>query len=274
MLTIAGPTTDYATEPPWQEDARQAMPGSSGYTYTFKRTIPAGASGTWAVGAEAFRNVTISGALPGQSFAVREAAFNPVLYFSVDGSPVVPRRKVVDLNNCNTCHKQLALHGGTRRNTEYCVLCHNPNHGDGQSPPETVNFPVMIMRIHMGVAADEVYVAGGTADEAHTNFGGVRYPGDPRNCAKCHIDKPAPTYTLPLADGLLPTVAPKFFFSPVQPMSASCLSCHNGEDAAAHADLMTAPIGESCTVCHQEGADFAVTKVHARRTVWGPEDAR
>ncbi len=275
-LTIAGPTSDYATEPPWQEDARKAVAASGGYTYTFTRAMPAGASGTWAVGAEAFRAVTLPGRLATQTYAVREAAFNPVLYFSVDGSAVVPRRKVVDLDNCNTCHKRLALHGGTRRNTEYCVLCHNPNHGDGQSPSETVNFPVMIMRIHMGVAADEVYIAGGTAGETHTNFGGVRYPADPRNCAKCHVDKPAPTYTVPLtAAGLLPTVAPRFFYSPLQPTAASCLSCHNGEDAAVHAQSMTAPLlGESCSVCHKEGADDAVTKVHSRLTVWPPEDAR
>jgi OmcA/MtrC family decaheme c-type cytochrome len=268
MLAIAGPTSDYATEPPWQEDARKAAAGSSAYTYTFTGAIPAGTSGTWAVGAEAFRLVTISGPLAGQSFAVRESAFNAVSYFSVDGSDIVPRRKVVDLNNCNTCHKQLAIHGGARQNAEYCYLCHNPNHGDGQSPPETVNFPTMVHRIHMGVALDQPYAAGGTTG---TDFTGTRFSGDPRNCAKCHVNN---SYLLPLPDGLIPTKAPRFFYSPMQPTAAACLGCHNGEDAATHAYVMTTPLGESCAVCHQEGADFAVTKMHAQDTVWPPEDAR
>jgi OmcA/MtrC family decaheme c-type cytochrome len=273
LLTIAGPTSDYATEPPWQEDARKATAGPTGYTYQFTGTLPKNAGGSWAVGAESFRNVSIPGSLLGQSFAVRESAFNPVFYFSVDLSTVVPRRKVVEMDKCNVCHETYSHHGGARRNTEYCVLCHNPNHDDGQSPPETVNFRTMLMRIHMGVAADEIYVAGGLAGENHTDFGGLRFPADPRNCAKCHVDNP-PTYTVPVPDGLIPTVAPAFFYSPVQPTASACLACHNGKDAAIHAFQMTAPFGESCPVCHEEGADFAVTKVHARDEIWPPEDAR
>ncbi len=267
-LTIAGPTSDYATDPPWQEDAGKATPATTGYTYTFTGALPKDASGTWAVGAEAFRVVSIPGPLLGQSFSVRESAFNPVFYFGIAGSQVVPRRKVVDLNNCNTCHQTLAIHGGARRNTEYCVLCHNPNHGDGQTPPETVNFRTMIHRIHMGVELDNTYSAGGTTG---TNFNGVRFPADPRNCSKCHVGT---TYMLPLPGGLIPTLAARFFYSPLQPAASACLGCHNGEDAAAHAFQMTSPFGESCEVCHKEGAGFAVGKVHARTSVWPPEDAR
>jgi OmcA/MtrC family decaheme c-type cytochrome len=255
LLTIAGPTSDYATDPPWQEDARSATPGASGYTYTFTGSLPSGASGTWAVGAEAFRNLSIAGSLMGQSFAVRESAFNPVFYFSVDGSAVVPRRQVVDINNCNTCHATLAHHGNARKNTEYCVMCHNPNHGDNNTPKTSVNFGTMIMGIHMGEKLDEPYTIN------TTNYNGLLFPGDQRDCAKCHVGT---TYTVPVPDGLIPTIDATFFYSPLQPTASACLGCHNGVDAAAHAYEMTAPFGESCPVCHQEGADFAVTKVHAR----------
>jgi OmcA/MtrC family decaheme c-type cytochrome len=275
MLTIAGPTSDYATDPPWQEDARKAAPGLSGYTYTLARALPKEAGGTWAVGAEAFRVATIPGPSslpsllgPGRTLSVRESAFNPVFYFSVDGSQVAPRRTVVDLNSCNSCHKTLAIHGGVRQNTEYCVLCHNPNHGDGQTPPETVNFPTMIHRIHMGVVLESTYSAGGTTG---LNFNGVRFPGDPRNCSKCHVGT---TNTIPLPDGLIPTIAARFFYSPLQPTAAACLGCHNALHAAAHAFAQTTVFGESCEVCHAEGADFAVSKVHARREAWPPEDAQ
>jgi OmcA/MtrC family decaheme c-type cytochrome len=264
---MAGPTTDYTfmLELAELEDARSATAGRTGYTYTFKSTVPNGATGTYAIGAEAYRTVTVPGSLVGQSFAVREAAFNPVFYFSVDGSQVVPRRQVVDIDKCNTCHKQLALHGGVRKNTEYCILCHNPKHQDANTPAETVNFRTMVHRIHMGVEMDETYTV------SETNFNGVRFSGDPRNCTKCHVET---TYTVPVPDGLSATDAPAFFFTPVQPTASACLGCHNGADAAAHAYQMTAPFGESCPVCHEEGADFAVTKAHTRDKAWPPEDAR
>ena len=110
-LAISGPTSDYAYllpatgyqgtfgdaagNNPWFESALTATGGPSVYTYTMTGAMPSNASGTWAVGAEAYQNVTITGSLLGQSFAVRQSAFNPVFYFSVDGSAVVPRRTVV-----------------------------------------------------------------------------------------------------------------------------------------------------------------------------------
>jgi hypothetical protein len=271
LLTVSGPTSDYATDPPWQEDARGAKAGPTGYTYPFTGALPKNAGGTWAVGAEAYRNVTIQGSLVGQSFAVREAASNPVAYFSVDGKAAVPRRKVVEMAKCNVCHETLAHHGNARKDVEYCVLCHNPNHNDNEPVPVNVNFRTMIMRLHMGVAADNTYKAGGTTG---TDFGGLRFPADPRNCAKCHVDTPDPTWTVPVPDGLIANIDKSFFYSPIQPTASACLSCHNGQDAAAHAYLQTAPFGESCPVCHQEGADFAVNKIHVRDEIWPPEDAR
>ena len=256
LLTVAGPTSDYATDPPWQEDARNAKPGPTGYTYSFTGALPSDASGTWAVGAEAYRDVPVSGSLIGPNFTVRESIYNPVFYFSVDGSPVTPRRKVVDTKNCNVCHETLAHHGNARKNaTEYCEMCHNPNHGDNNDPKTSVNFRTMAMGIHMGGQLENTYTVN------TTNYNGLRFPGDQRNCAKCHVGT---TYTVPLPDGLIPTIDATFFYSPLLPTASACLGCHNGVDAADHAIQMTAPFGESCPVCHEEGADFAVTKLHAR----------
>jgi OmcA/MtrC family decaheme c-type cytochrome len=272
-LTISGPTSDYAYlipatdsfqgafgdapgNNPWMESALTATAGPNGYTYTFTGAMPSNARGTWAVGGECYQNVTITGSLVGQSFPTRQSAFNPVFYFSVDGSGVVPRRAVVDVSNCNQCHETLAHHGGnSRRNTEYCILCHHPNHVDNNIPATSVNFRTMIMGLHMGSSLDS------TVTVNTTNFNGLRFPGDQRDCAKCHVGT---TYTVPLPDGLIPTVDPTFLYSPLRPTASACLACHNGADAAAHAYLMTAPFAESCQVCHQEGADFAVTKIHAR----------
>jgi hypothetical protein len=46
--------------------------------------------------------------------------------------------------------------------------------------------------------------------------------------------------------------------------TASCLSCHDSLEAAAHADANTSPLGESCGACHGEDRSHAVDKVHAR----------
>jgi hypothetical protein len=49
------------------------------------------------------------------------------------------------------------------------------------------------------------------------------------------------------------------------PASAACTACHTGKETAAHTQLMTSPtLGESCDVCHGNGAEFSVDKVHAR----------
>jgi predicted CXXCH cytochrome family protein len=59
-------------------------------------------------------------------------------------------------------------------------------------------------------------------------------------------------------------IKPRWFWTPTQPVAATCLACHDSVDAASHAFVNTSSIGESCTVCHKEGAEYAVTKVHAR----------
>jgi len=68
---------------------------------------------------------------------------------------------------------------------------------------------------------------------------------------------------LPLPGGMAWTDTPALFYTPTGPAASACLGCHDGINAAAHTYLMTAPFGESCPVCHEEGADFAVSKVHA-----------
>ncbi len=266
-LTLAGPTSDYTFRV--AEDARSAQAGPSGYRYTFKAGLPADASGSFAVGAEAFRNVTISKLATGQTIPTRESAFNPVVYFGIGGRAAVPRRKVVDLKNCNTCHKTLGLdrvfHGSARTNTEYCALCHNPKFTDAdQRPPaklpgETLNFRTLIHRIHTGENLQNdftTYDAG-----VPETWNEVRFPGDRRDCGKCHEGN---SYKLPLLEGLAWADTPRLFYTPTGPTASACLGCHDSRHAAAHAYVMTAPFGEACAACHGEGADFAVSKVHAR----------
>jgi OmcA/MtrC family decaheme c-type cytochrome len=267
---MGGPTTDYSF--PFPEDLRERVDGASfdgtTATYTFTHAIPADAKGTWAFGMQATRSVALVGGP-----TVTETMFNPVYYAAVTDATPVPRRKAVDVANCNRCHDQLGLHGGGRRNTEFCVICHNANHDDSRRrpadkfPPESVNMKRMIHRIHSGENLTHDFTVYGFFAPPNppnpVNFNEVRFPGDRRDCLKCHVPGANQVSETP-PEGLLPTITLRDWYSPMQPTAAACLGCHDSKPAAAHAYVMTAPFGEACAACHGADAAFAVDKVHAR----------
>jgi OmcA/MtrC family decaheme c-type cytochrome len=247
-VTLAGPTTDYvdrvtetifrssAEEPPEVEDA-----GDGAYRYTFQYAIPDDASGTYAVGLEGYVMETIDGV----EDPVRVAGFNPVTYVALDGGEPEPRRQVVDRELCNACHKDLALHGGMRQNTEYCVLCHNTTATDEEvrpeeaMPPTPIHFKVLIHRIHRGEErAQKPYIVYGYMGSVH-DFTDLRFPGDLADCETCHLPG---TYDLPLPDGVQRT-------------------------------LVTQEV-ERTSVAPQEAQETPVATQEARETPTAPQEAR
>jgi OmcA/MtrC family decaheme c-type cytochrome len=268
-VLTGGPTTDYAVDPnTFRETASAAAFDGTTATYTFKKAIPSDAKGTWAFALEARRTITLNPAPRQGPATVNESVFNPVAYSGVTDATAVPRRKAVDIDNCNKCHDQLALHGGLRKNTEMCVICHNSNENDGarrpqnQLPVESVDLKRMIHRIHTGEDLTQDFTIFGFGANAN-NFNEVRFPGDRRDCLKCHV---AGAYQVKDVDppGLLPTNTPRDWYTPQEHYSTSCLGCHDTKAVAAHAFQQTAPFGEACATCHGNDADFAVDKVHAR----------
>ncbi len=260
--TIAGPTSDYRYSV--QESANTASYSGGVATYTFKTPIPATATGTYAVELEGYVNTTVNAGLT-NAFVYRDAANNVVAPFSVTGQ-IVPRRTVVALSNCNVCHDKLQLHGNNRNQIEACVMCHNPAATDSAlrpasaNPPDTIDMKVMIHRIHTGVDLNFDYTIYGFGGSVN-NFNDVLFPGDRRDCVKCHKGT---TYTVPLPAVVTPTTAPRNFWTPVLPTAAACMGCHDDVAALAHFFVNTAPFGEACATCHSEDDDFAVSKVHAR----------
>jgi OmcA/MtrC family decaheme c-type cytochrome len=262
-LLIAGPTTDYTTvisEPALTD----SVATGDNFRYTFKAPIPANATGTFAAGAEAYRNVMIDTGQD-QPTQVRETAENPVKYFAVTGD-LQPRRVIVTDELCETCHQNLAIHGGIRHNaTAYCQFCHNPVETDAvvrpaaQNPPQSIDLKFMIHRIHRGEALTRDFTVFGFGSRP-INFNEVLYPGDLRLCTKCHVDQ---TYQVP-SQGVVATVAPREFYSPIPPNSSACLGCHDTVDAAAHTFVNTSQFGESCATCHGPQGEFSVDRMHAR----------
>jgi len=263
-LVMAGSTTDISQY--FFESARGADGAGGTYTHTFARALPEDAEGSWAVGIEGYRNVTL---LPNteRAVSVRDAGENNVFYFPVTDTLATPRRAVVAQEKCDTCHYDLDLHGSNRNEVKHCVLCHNTTTTDANRrteellPPESVNFKTMIHKIHTGEELEipfTVYGFGGTAHD----FTEVRFPGDRSDCTICHMDG---TQQLPLPAGTLSQVAPRDYLDPLPPTSGACLSCHTTISAAAHADVnISSRLGESCAACHGPQAEFSVDRVHAR----------
>jgi len=303
QFTMAGPTTDYGLPTSFGSDTvstpgyvtesatKAACDSNGNCTYTFTHAIPATATGTYSIGGEARMTVTVlAGTTSSQS--VTESVLNPVVNFSVDGSPVTPRRTVVTLSNCNGCHVALSLHGGLRTNTEYCVLCHNPSNTDASTratatvtsyqtqPAQGINFSLLVHSIHDGVNAatnpngppQYPYVVVGHGGSIN-DFSGVLFPvmsptGNAtymQDCAICHTN--GSEQNLPI--GLNVVQNPQGWIqtatgNPEQPTSAACGGCHVSKGEAAHFLANTDVLGESCDVCHAAGAQFAVDAMHAQ----------
>jgi OmcA/MtrC family decaheme c-type cytochrome len=275
----AGQTNGYISE---TVTSGGSCDGSGNCSYTFKHAIPANATGTYSIGLEGRRALTI---LPGtvSQQNTQYGAHNLVVNFSVDGSPVTARRQVVSLDKCNVCHTNLSLHGANRDRIEQCVMCHNPSETDaavrGQAqdptdkatPPQAVDFAYMIHHIHGGAdikaytGASYIVVGYGGS---HNDFSDVRYPvmnssggtGNIGYCEMCHVNDSE--QNLPV--GLNAVTVPQSSVNPMPRTTADCTACHATESALSHAVGNTSSLGESCKVCHAPGADFAVSKMHAQ----------
>ncbi|HXJ33782.1 MAG TPA: OmcA/MtrC family decaheme c-type cytochrome [Candidatus Eisenbacteria bacterium] len=283
---ISGPTTDYGgssvpliapTAVGGGSTGTLVPPDGTGLaTYTTAAMLPADAMGTWTIGLEARRAVMVNGQ------SQNEAAPNPVFDFSVDGSPVAPRRDVVTDANCSNCHgtfsKDFSIHGNLRNRVEYCVMCHNAKGSDvarrvgqianGADPmTQSIAFKHMIHKIHRGEALEhQPYIVYGFS--GGVDFGDVLFPGDLRDCETCHA---AGTQFVPLPAGVLPTnvgmidMGAEVVTGTTPPIQDACRACHDDDATAAHAETNTTASGaEACAVCHGEGSAEAVSVVHAR----------
>lgn len=260
------------------------------YTYTFKADIkdPAwkAVSGgvTYAVNGVAYepaRTHRIAIQLSYTNAAGETVRVNPYFDFTLDaaGNSVAvtdqsKTRKMTDVSSCNGCHEKLALHGGGRIDTQYCVMCHNPGTTDANSG-YVLTLSTMAHSIHAGRLlkskldagqGGEDYAIWGYRDSKH-DYAEVGFPQDLRNCTKCHSGTNAAT---PQGDNWK-TVAAK----------STCLSCHaskTGSDwdtshqlfardagvwsgATPGAKAMDLP-NSTCLACHKAGTNLGSDRVH------------
>jgi len=269
-LVLAGPSAEYQTIISESATGATSTSTPGTYTYTFQGVIPANATGTWTMAIEGYRNFTV---LPGTVVAqtVRDVGFNQLYPFSVDGSPVAAHAYEIVQQDCNACHYRISAHGTIRQNVQYCLLCHNPTQTDAsqrpssQDPPQGIDFPVLIHRLHTGATAPAggqmtpfvVYGFGGSAND----FSNVLYPGYLGDCGKCHVN--SSDYP-PVPAARIDVTNPRDYINPTPPTTAACTACHTPKDASSHAASNTNSLGESCSVCHGMGSAYSVDQVHAR----------
>ncbi|HXB75239.1 MAG TPA: OmcA/MtrC family decaheme c-type cytochrome [Candidatus Acidoferrales bacterium] len=287
-LVMAGPASDYGytsfgsdvITPGYVSEnpvPTAKCDGSGTCTYTFTHAIPATATGTYSIGVEGRLGFTI---LPNTTLsATSEAGGNNVVtYFPVDGSKVAPRRTVVDIAKCNSCHVRLSVHGENRNQIQQCVMCHNPSENDSSVrpnavvaadkalPPQSINFARMIHEIHTGDNGNGFTIVG--FGGSHNDFSDVAYPvmspngitGDTAKCDMCHVNSSETVFPI----GKNAVLDTQGLLSPVAATTSACTACHQDKSTLAHALSQTDPkFGESCDVCHAAGAAFDVQQVHA-----------
>jgi len=197
---------------------------------------------------------------------------NPNFDFTIDANgnsvPVTDpalTRKMVDVGSCNGCHAKLALHGGGRVDTQYCVMCHNPGTTDANSGHK-VTFMTMVHKIHAGrglstAVGGENYTIWGFNSTAF-DFSEVGFPQDLRNCATCHSGQNPAT---PQGDNWKTRASKE-----------ACLTCHASGTGSlwetAHLPIAQGLVGPTaaaldlpnlqCATCHKPGSAIASERVH------------
>ncbi|MBE0619598.1 MAG: OmcA/MtrC family decaheme c-type cytochrome [Burkholderiales bacterium] len=185
------------------------------YTYTFSTDITA------ATGYDPTKTHRVAIQLSYTNAAGATVLANPYFDFTIgtDGKAVAVTdtsldHKVVDITSCNECHEKLALHGGGRIDTQYCVLCHNAGTTDANSG-NVLDFRIMVHKIHAGEHLKSWfgtdYTIWGYRD-GENDYAEVGFPQSLANCTKCHDNTKAAQ-----ADNWKSV-----------PSRAACGSCHAG----------------------------------------------
>lgn len=187
------------------------------YTYTFSKDITTGVA-PYNYQPSLTHRVAIQ--LSYKNAAGETVLVNPYFDFTlVNGKSVAvtdpsKTRKMTDVSSCNGCHEKLALHGGGRVDTQYCVMCHNPNTKDANSG-ELLTLSTMVHKIHSGKLrkskGENDFTIWGYGSSKH-NYAEVGFPQDLRNCTVCHTGANPKT---PQGDNWK-----------TKPSKEACLTCH------------------------------------------------
>lgn len=175
---------------------------------------------------------------------------NPIVDLVPDGGAGSGNKLIAATENCENCHERFELHGGPRRNVEYCVTCHNPGTIDPDGG-QSVDLAYMAHSIHSGEDRTNAYIVYGFGGTAH-DYSEVTYPQSTLFCENCHTASGAS----PDGDAWL-----------VNSSASACGGCHDagldktGPDATTgryaytytHDDFAYTAADGVCEECHRAG---------------------
>ena len=288
VMTIAFSTTDY-TNTGYAEpvpDATDALAnavdnGNGTYTLTSDFPIPDGSAAP-GIAATGSGVAFLEGRANTTAYGRTTFLMNPT-YFSIDepsGIPV-PRRQVVSIAKCNSCHGYKTEHGDNRTNTQaQCQQCHNPRMATTDNY-QSLDFKRIIHRIHAAGAGLQSQGIGLNPLVVNSPYGShtfdstvVQFPGHLNDCNTCHVND---SYQLPLGSNVLAstynmganTADPSDDLR-ITPTASVCSSCHDSSSAKDHmvqngADFSatnSTSSTEACAVCHGPGRVADISVVH------------
>jgi OmcA/MtrC family decaheme c-type cytochrome len=182
--------------------------------------------------------------------------------FLVGGSSTLEPREVVKTDNCNRCHTTIQAHGGSRRTTPICVLCHTSGAEDSSGNGVSIDFRVMIHKMHNAAHLPSVL---GVA----TNTDGTRnYAATPRPYVVGGDDFSFIAFPVwPNLNTSMPrdfgysalTTAQKALENTMLQGATECSKCHGDPDGSgpltppAQGDIaQTQPSRRACGACHDD----------------------
>ena len=169
-------------------------------------------------------------------------------------------RKMADVSSCNGCHEKLALHGGGRVDTQYCVMCHNPGTTDPVSG-NNVNMATMVHKIHAGrLLAKNIAAGGEDYFIGSHDYSEVGFPQDLRNCARCHT---ASNPATPQGDNWKKVVSKE-----------ACLTCHANKSGSSWRTSHTtfAGGGDPMNISNSQCATCHVGPISSERVHWNQNE--
>lgn len=237
-------------------------------------------SGTYTLDIHAAQSLTVT--VVGQDtgyYDMSKAALKSFLVGSA--TSIVDNERISSSDTCYKCHGDIDFHGAGRRGYESCLSCHGvagaedrPQYVAGGAPATTgltIDFRTMLHKIHMGKELNKAstYTISGYGflpfpnnftPHTYEKIGFPIMPGGSQRCISCH-GSGNDAWKAP-ADRDHPVGQPL----PTRTWRAVCTSCHDSNSTGAHMDVNTSSSGyESCQICHGEGKEQNVERMHIVR---------
>jgi OmcA/MtrC family decaheme c-type cytochrome len=248
--------------------------GNGTFSYTLAPVLPSGFD-TASLGKGLMVVLEGRRAMPDGSNAYPDSAF------AFAGGPA--REKLVEQAKCETCHKKLALHGGSRAGDPMiCTVCHSSSLGGQWLASDGVTVE------DFGPLALGAFIHGLHSGNV-TPIGAVTYPQSLARCEGCHV---AGTFNTARRNALPITVdagttltggAATLAWQDDLADSASagtCKGCHTSPEAATHMASQGGSFGvaktlspssdlEGCAMCHRKGQTFDTEQLHCSTLPYG-----